>query len=193
MILFISFPLPHTITHKHTQVFSKMASSDFYQKWLNSIIKVGLDYTSIDPIHLTFKFNEKFGKKTKFMSIDDLNDYDLKKDEEESEKEYEVSSEEYEKLNLIDWNTIIFHPKQLTLSRDSNNKHATAYGGATMNKHVDFTIESEDGIKVKDLMTGVYRLKACKFDNYHEMFINAIIVSQDDDKVHLQLEFEYGS
>jgi hypothetical protein len=101
-------------------------------------------------------------------------------------------------LNKLTWNSIVFPQKHLLLTvpdgQYGNSDLGNGPGGLGF-KAEDFTweITTEDGISVRELVEGTYRLKGSKYTLWYELLTDVKIIEYTPDKLHLEIHFDYGS
>lgn len=199
------------------------------EKWLTPIVKVGLKYILLHPVHYTHIFIQDGYKKTfdqnkKKYKDAEPDEYD--EEEEENEEENSENSNDKEEsvhsdnsylpnlgsyyhrkrqkeaarniLNHLTWDSIVSPHKHLLLTvpngQYGNDDRGNGPGKLGF-KAEDFTweIKKDDGITVKDLVEGVYRLKGSKYTLFYELLTQIKILENSPEKLHLEVHFDYGS
>lgn len=113
--------------------------------------------------------------------------------------EYKKLTFDRDQINHLTWETIIdAEATHLTVST-SRNGDKDRRGGGCGNLNIpiqefEYTIENPNGITLKDMTEGVYRMKGSKYDWWYELFSNLTVdFPIADDHIFVDVEFDYGS
>ena len=121
---------------------------------------------------------------------------------------YETSDEDVNKLEEIaekiksdvireKWDYVVFPQKHLKIySVQTGNTDNRGGGcGDCGFTEEDFIWETtnEEGITLKNIIEGVYRLKGSKYDYWYELFESLSLKKETDEMIEIEASFGYGS
>lgn len=151
---------------------------EFDKKILNHIIKVALYSCYLHPVKLNIIFTD--------LDIEQLL-INL--------KDYKIS---YNKkiIDKLSWKTIIFKNitklKIFTLNIGEIDDYGQGFGTYEFDpKEFKYIIKNKNGINLKNLIEGIYRMKTNKYDLYHEEFYE-MKTKEKKNKIIVEVMFIYN-
>ena len=98
------------------------------------------------------------------------------------------------------WETVVLPDTTKLTIRTAKGKtgNSDTRGGGCGNMCIPsdefvYTIESADGITLRDLTEAVYRMKGSKYDWWYELYTSLRVTKEDEGHLHLEVDFDYGS
>lgn len=143
---------------------------------ISEIVDKAITYVFVHPVQLTLHFK----------SLDE----DFANEIREACEMYKIDP------TSITWETVLIPDcKELYLVLDNTNSGDIRGGNCgNLVPHSDFqwTIQTSQGLTLRQLSEGIYRLKGSKYDFYYELFIG-VSLTQTDGRYHGCVGFDHGS
>lgn len=96
----------------------------------------------------------------------------------------------------VNWDTVLFkQPNLVVTTNDVGNTDTRGGGCGDLNLPVsDFRweITRPEGLTLRDVVEGLYRMKGSKYDWWYEL-MGAPEIRETDDTVFIEVDFDYGS
>ena len=154
---------------------------------LNSFCQVLIKNIKLHPVKLELLFNENID----YEMINEM--YNNEIEESGEKRDNNINIENY------NWNSLIKDKSytNLYMYSDRTGNYDNRGGGCgefgfTKDDFI-WKIENKNGINLKDIVEGCYRLKGSKYDFWYELFCGLKEENIKDSTITYKIDFDYGS